>query len=295
MNDALSLLKTTLKEYQRHQSQWLAAAIAYFAVFAIAPLIIVVVEIGGFVLGHHRVLLDEIYGYLRSTAGPGAALAVQSIVRATFNQRHAGIIAQIIAWSIFVFAAIGLFASIQQALNTIWDIPPRKKTLGETIKGRAMSFGVIIIIAAILLASLGLNTVLTAAGSALASSFPALPTLMKVIDFVISFAVIAALLALLFEFLPECKIQWRDVWIGALVTAFLFVIGQFLLGWYLGRAAMGSTYGAFGSLIIFLLWTNYSAQIVLFGAEFTHVYAERFGSRRPLEVVSRHPRAQVSQ
>jgi membrane protein len=114
----------------------------------------------------------------------------------------------------------------------------------------------------------------------LANVSPFFPTLIKVLDFIISFGVITAVFALLFEYLPECHIEWYDVWPGALFTSFLFVIGQFLLGWYLGRAGISSTFGAFGGLVVFLVWVNYSAQIILLGAEFTHVYAQRFGSRR---------------
>jgi len=247
--------------------------------FAIAPLIIVIVEIVGLFLGHHRAALDSILGYMQGTAGKSAADGIRGIVAATFNQKHSGLIAQIISWNVFIVAAIGLFTSLQDALNTVWEVEPMKRGIKETVRDRAMSFGVVLVMAFVLLVSLGLNAVLTIAGNSLADVFPLFPTLIKVIDFVLSFVVIAALFALLFEFLPETRIEWRDVWPGAAVTALLFVIGQFLLGWYLGRAGISSTFGAFGSLVVFLVWVNYSAQIMLFGAEFTHVYAQRHGSR----------------
>jgi membrane protein len=274
------LAKATFADFQRHKSQWIAAAIAYFTIFAVAPLVIVIVEIAGLFLGYHRAVFDELYGYLSSTAGPSAADGIQSIVSATFSQRKAGTVAQIVGWIVFVLAAVGLFSSLQEALNTVWDVTPEKKSILETIKGRLLSFGMVLCVAFVLLVSLGLNSVITVAAAAMAHVFPAFPSILKIADFIVSFGLITAVFALLFEYLPECRIAWRDVWLGAAVSALLFVVGQFLLGWYLGRAGISSSYGAFGGIVVFLLWTFYSAQILLFGAEFTHVYAQRFGSLR---------------
>ncbi len=272
--------KETFADFQSHKGPWLAAAIAYFTMFAIAPLVIVIVEISGFVLGHHRAVLDELYGYLSSTAGPSAAHGIESIVSATFSQRKAGVIAQIVGWSVFVLAAIGLFSSLQEALNTVWGVEAEKRSLLETVKGRLLSFGMVLCIAFVLLVSLGLNAAMTVASAAMTHVLPLFPTLMKGADFLVSLVLITAVFALLFEYLPERRIAWRDVWLGAAVSALLFVVGQFLLGWYLGRAGITSSYGSFGGIIVFLLWTYYSAQILLLGAEFTHVYARRFGSLR---------------
>lgn len=276
--EAVPLGKETFAGFQRHKDQWLAAAIAYFTMFAVAPLIIVIVEIAGAILGQHHGVLDALYGYLSQTAGKSAAGGIRSIVTATFNQRRSGPLAQIVSWGLFAFAAIGLFASLQEALNTVWEVEPKKRGFVEMVRERALSFGGVIAIAFLLLVALGANTVLTIAGQALAHVFPFFPTLIKIADFVLSFAIITALFGLLFKFLPECDIAWDDVWLGGAATALLFVLGQFLLGWYLGRAGISSTYGAFGGLVVFLLWVNYSAQIMLLGAEFTCVYANHFGS-----------------
>jgi membrane protein len=273
------LAKETWSGFQRHKAQWLAAAIAYFTAFAIAPLIIVIVEIAGFVLGQHHGTLNTLHSYLQQSAGKSAADGIQSIVSATFNQRRSGALMQIVGWVVFVVAAIGLFASLQEALNTIWDVEPEKTGLLETVRKRASAFGIVLAVALLLLISLGVNSLLTVAAAAMQHVFPFFPTLMKIVDFVVSWAVITALFALLFEYLPECRIQWSDVWVGAGATSLLFVIGQFLLGWYLGRAGISSGYGAFGGLIVFLMWVNYSAQIMLFGAEFTRVYAQKHGSK----------------
>ena len=204
----------------------------------------------------------------------------QAIVTTTFSQRKAGIIAQIVGWIIFIIASVGLFASIQDALNTVWDVEPKKRTLLQTIKLRLVSFGTVLTIAFLLVVSLGLNAMLTLTSATLTHVFPAFPFLLKVLDFIVSFGLVTAVFALMYEFLPECRVAWRDVWIGAVVSALLFVVGQFLLGWYLGRAGVSAGYGSFGGIIVFLVWVNYSAQIMLLGAEFTHVYAGRFGSRR---------------
>ncbi len=273
-------MRETFGEFQRHKGQWLAAAIAYFTIFAIAPLVIIIAEIAGLVLGRHQAVLNELYGYLAGTAGPSAAQGIQSIVSATFAQRRPGLIAQIVGWSVFLFAAVGLFTSIQEALNAVWDVAAQKRGLLETAQDRLLSFGMVLCVAFVLLVSLGLNAILTAAGAALTHVAPAFPTVLKAADFVVSFGLITAVFGLLFQYLPECRIAWRDVWLGAAASALLFVVGQFLLGWYLGRAGISSSYGAFGGLIAFMLWTYYSAQILLFGAELTHVYARRFGSLR---------------
>ena len=275
----ISFLKEFWSDFQRHNDQWLAAAIAYFALFAIAPLMIVVVEIAGFFLGQHRAVLDDLYRYLAHSAGTSAASAVRSIVTSTFAERRSGTIAQAVGWGLFVFAVVGLFGALQQALNTVWDVTPSKQPLRALIRNRLVSFGVVLLIAVLLLLALGTNSALTVAGDALAHISPFFPALMKAADFVATFAVVTVLFALLFEYLPECQIRWRDVWIGAAVSSLLFDIGQFILGWYLGRSAISSGYGIFGGVVALLLWANYTALIVLAGAEFTHLYARRRASR----------------
>lgn len=275
-----SMLKHAFRHFQRHKAQWLAAAIAYYLTFAIAPLIIVVVAIAGLVLGQHRPVLEEIYAYIGEAAGPGAAAAVQSIVHATFTQMQSGALEKTIGWVIFLVATIGLFTVLQDALNIVWDVTPKKLNLPDFLRSRALAVAGVVTIALLLTISLAANSALTIAGNEMASISPSLPVMMKALDFLISFVVIAGLLSLIYKFLPACRVEWGDVWLGSILTSLLFVIGQFLLGWYLGRAAVSSTFGAFASLVVFLLWTNYSAQIMLFGAEFTQVFAQMHGSRK---------------
>ncbi len=278
--EIVPLVKQSWTDFQRHNAQWLAAALAYFAAFAIAPLIIALVEIAGLVIHDHQRVLNMVFGYLQRDAGPGAG-AVKQMVAATFNEPRKGILAEIIGWIVFILAAVGLFGAMQFALNTVWELIPEKTTFQQAIKQRASSFGVMLGVALLLLVSMGVNAVLTMMSAYLTHVFPGFATLMKIADFAVSFGVLWAAFAMLYEYLPECKIEWRDVWVGSAVTSFLFVVGQFLLGWYLGRAGVSSGYGAFGSLVVFLIWVNYSAQIVLFGAEVTQVYAQRYGSRVP--------------
>lgn len=276
--DAVPMLKATWVNFQRHNAQWLAAALAYFTAFAIAPIIIIIVSIASLAIGNHGEALSFTFGYLQRDAGPGAN-AVRQIVTATFNEAHKGVIAQIIGWVVLVVAAIGLFNAVQFALNAAWEVAPRDTGIWRAIKQRIAGFGVLILVALVFLLSIAMNTGLTLAGGYLTHIFPGFATLLKVVDFVASFGIIWLGFAVLFEYLPECRVEWRDVWAGSALTAFLFVIGQFLLGWYLGRAAVSSGFGAFGSLVVFLIWVNYSAQIMLLGAEFTHVFAQRHGSK----------------
>jgi membrane protein len=167
---------------------------------------------------------------------------------------------------------MGLFSPVQDALNTVWDVQPQKQTLLEIGKQRLLSFATVLSIAFLLLVSLGLNSLLTIASSSLSGISPDFPLALKGVDFLASLALVTALFSLMFKVLPRCRITWGDVWIGAAVSALLFVAGQFLLGWYLGRAGISSSYGAFGGVVVFLIWVNYSAQIMLLGAEFTHIY-----------------------
>jgi membrane protein len=263
----VSLLTEAFANFQRHKGPWLAAAIAYFAILSIAPLIIVVVEIAGAFLGQHQNVLDELYRYLARDAGQSAATGVRSIVTSTFDRHSAGVLPQMISWTIFALAAIGLFTALQGALNTVWDVEPAKQPLMQAIRSRLVAFAMVLGIAFMLMLLLGVDAVLSAPS--------VFPIVVRVANFVVSFLLMAAAFGLLFAFLPDCRIAWRSVWLGAVTTALLFAFGQLLLGWYLGSVALSSGYGAFGGLIAFLIWVNYSAQMFLFGAEITHVLAIR--------------------
>lgn len=261
ISQMIALLKATYAGFARHKSPWLAAAMAYFTIFAIAPLIIVLIAIAGIAIGDDASARSQVYAYIGQHSSGSAGTAIRGTVDATLSQRHAGIIAQIIGWAVFSFAAIGLFASLRDALNTIWGVESQRKGLWRVVCEQGMSFLVMLGVAVLLMVSVVLNTALT--GNAV----------LKIADFAASLGMLTAAFAMLFRFLPDAPVEWRDVWTGAALTSLLFTIGQFLLGWYLGRAGTASTFGAAGALVIFLIWVNYSTQIVLFGVEFTHEHA----------------------
>ncbi len=271
--------KETIAGFQRHKAQWLAAAIAYFTVFAIAPLIIVIVEIAGVILGQHRGVLDTPFTVICRRRRGNRLLtefARSSRPRSPKSAR--------VRWR---KSSVGL--SLAWRRSGFSDRCKKRSTpCGTSNQGSAASWTCC--------GSERCRSPVSSAsrfscswrsGPIPCSPLPATPSRTffrsfrrssKLADFVLSFALIMALFGLLFKFLPECEIAWADVWLGAAATALLFVVGQFLLGWYLGRTGISSTYGAFGALVVFLVWVNYSAQIMLLGAEFTHVYAKNFGS-----------------
>ncbi len=196
------------------------------------------------------------------------------------SQRRSGAIAQILGWIVFALGAVGLFGSLQEALNTIWDVTPAKQNLLQTLRTRLLSFGMVLAVAFLLLMSVAINSTLTVAAGALTQVFPANPLSVKILDFALSAVLVTLLFAAIYKTLPDRRIAWHEVWLGAAISAALFVFGQSLLGWYLGRAALSGGYGSFGGIVIFLIWANYSAQIVLLGAEFTHVYSQRLEGGR---------------
>ncbi|HEY6485993.1 MAG TPA: YihY/virulence factor BrkB family protein [Candidatus Cybelea sp.] len=261
----------TWTNYQRHNAQWLAAALAYFAAFAVAPLIIVVVAIAGLFIHNHQSALNAIYARI---PGPGA-LAVRQIVAATLDQQRHSVIAQIAGWALFLVAAIGLFNALQFALNSVWEVAPKRRGIWQTIEERALVFAMMLALALLLMLSILANAALAVASSHFGLSIVGPAALAKPADLVLSAALSWLFFALLFKYLPDARVAWRDVWMGAGLTALLFVAGQILLGWYLSGAGVSSAYGAFGSLVVFLLWANYSSQILLLGAEFTHAYSQR--------------------
>lgn len=268
------LLKTTFAEWQEDKASRLAAALAYYTIFSMAPLVIIVLGIIGFVFGQDlagNYLIEQV----QSLVGQHGAELVQSIIE-NASQPSTSIIATLIGLGTLLFGATGVFAQLQDALNTVWGVTPRPdKGIIKIIETRFTSLTIVLGIGFLLLVSLIISAVLSALNGLVFSGLP----LGQAINIVVSFGVITFLFAMIYKILPDVKIQWSDVWIGSAVTALLFVFGKFLLGFYLGNQSFGSTYGAAGSILILLLWVYYSAQIFLFGAEFTQVYAKRYGSR----------------
>jgi membrane protein len=221
----------------------------------------------------------QIFEQLRGLLGEASAKAMQDMVQNANSKPSTGIVATLIGVVTLLFGASGVFGQLQTSLNAIWDVEPKpgRGILG-LVRDRILSFGFILVVGFLLLVSLLLTAAVAVVAQWFGGMLPAMETLAQILNFVLSLAVITLLFGMIFKFLPDAKIAWHDVWIGAFITALLFTVGKFALGLYLAKSGVGSSYGAAGSLIVLLLWVYYSSQILFFGAEFTQVYANRFGS-----------------
>jgi membrane protein len=256
----------------------LGASLAYYTLFAIAPILLVATAVAGMVFGPEAVR-GEVVGQLDQLIGREGALAVQSLLEGA-SQRRTGMVATALGAIAFVVAATGAFLELQAALNTIWRVKPRPgSNLTGFLLDRVRSFGLVVAVGFLLMVSLAVTAALAALNGWLGSYVPDVPLLWRGVSTFVSLLVTTGLFALLFRFLPDVHIRWRDVMTGALATAVLFTIGQQLIGLYLGQSSMASSYGAAGSVMILLLWVYYSCQILLLGAEFTRVYAWRDGTK----------------
>ena len=277
MKTIWNLLKQTVTEWNEDQATVLAAALAYYTIFALAPTLIIVVAVAGLVFGQgtaQEALLEEV------TAAVGSDVAgVLRILLQNTAQSGSGVLATVIGVALLIFGATGLFAQLQNALNRVWGVKPNPSAgVMNLVRTRVLSLGMVLVIGFLLLVSLLLSAALSVVSGYFEGVLPGEETFWQVMNFALSTAVITLLFAMIFKYLPDVKVAWRDVWVGALVTSLLFSLGKFLISYYIGTSSAGSTYGAAGSLVVLLLWIYYSAQILLFGAEFTQVYGRRFGS-----------------
>jgi membrane protein len=274
------LLRETFSEWQSDDALGLGAALAYYTIFAMAPLLVLVIALAGLVLGRSAAE-GELVGQLESLIGATGAQAIQGMI-AQASGPKTGIVASLASIVTMALGATGVFGQLQHALNKMWHAPPpARQGLRAQVRKRAVAFGMILGIGFLLLVSLALSAALAAVHDLLARHAPILSRLLPLLNFMLSFGVITALFALIFKVLPDVEMAWRDVLPGGAVTALLFTVGKSLIGIYLGRAGVTSVYGAAGSFVLVLLWVYYSAQILLLGAEFTEVYSRRYGSRRP--------------
>ena len=275
----LSLFKQTASEWMEDDAPSLGAALAYYTVFSLAPLMTIAIAIAGFFLGKEAAQ-GQIFDELRGLLGADGGKAVEEMVQSANAQPTAGVVATIISVIMLLFGASGVFGQLQASLNAIWGVKakPGRGVLG-IIKDRLLSFGFTLVVGFLLLVSLLLTAGMALMADWIGGLMPGSEALAYILNIVLSLSMITLLFATIFKFLPDAKIAWHDVWIGAFLTALLFTIGKFALGIYLGKSGVASSYGAAGSLIVLLLWVYYSSQILFFGAEFTQVYANRFGSR----------------
>ena len=276
--NAFSLLKQTFNEWLQDKAPQLGAALAYYTVFSLAPLILVLLAIVGVIFRDDPAgAWDKITQQMSYFLDPSALQIVQNIAQKA-SQPGKSTIATIIGIALAIFGASGVFGQLQDALNTIWGVKAKpSQGIWGFLRSRFLSFAMVAGICFLLLVSLAVEALLKGFSHYVQSVLAGGIMIALVVYVVFDFAVVVLLFAMIFKFLPDVEIQWRDVWIGAVITAILFGIGKWLLGFYLGSGAAGSAYGAASSLITLLLWVYYSSQILLFGAEFTQVYAARAG------------------
>ncbi|HET7543150.1 MAG TPA: YihY/virulence factor BrkB family protein [Polyangiaceae bacterium] len=277
-NALWQVVKETGTAWDEDNVTRLAASLAYYTLLSIAPLIVLAVAVVGLAFGEEAAR-QHIAGELSGVVGAGAASAIESIVKNAHTPGR-GVFSVVVGIVVLLFGASGVFGELQSALNTVWDVAPKPgRGIWGVVKDRFFSFTLVVGVAFLLLVSLIVSAALTWVGQVFEHSLPGGAVVWQALNFCISMAVVTALFALMFKTLPDVKIQWKDVWIGAAVTAGLFTLGKFLLGIYLGSAGVASAYGAAGSIVALVIWVYYSAQVLLVGAEFTEAYARHFGSR----------------
>jgi membrane protein len=257
----------------------MGAALAFYTLFSIAPILIIALAIAGWVFGPHTAE-RELLAQLQALTGNAGAEVLRNLLSSAHHSEKRGL-AAVAGIVTLMIGATSVFGELQHALDRIWNTPEQARGSGwwKVARGRLLSFGMVLGVGFLLLVSLIASAVLAAFGHWLESRFEGLTIILPALDVLVSFAMTVLLFAMIYKYIPRENITWRDVWTGAAVTAFLFAIGKSLIGLYLGRSSFSSAYGAFGSLIVLLLWIYYSAQIFLFGAEFTRAFTYAQGSR----------------
>jgi membrane protein len=272
------LLRKTLTEWQEDKAPRLAAALAYYTAFSLAPILVIAIAVVGLVFDR-QAAREQVVRQINSLAGPQGAELIDTMLNAAQDMGE-NMLATVFGVLALIFGASGVFGQLQDALNTMWEVAPKpQKGILGFIKKRFFSFTMVVGVGFLLLVSLAISAALSALSEWSVGLVPELEVVMQVINFVVSFLVITLLFALVFKYVPDAEIAWRDVWLGAGVTALLFTIGKLLIGLYLGNTDVTEGFGAAGALVVILLWVYYSAQISFFGAEFTQVYANAYGSR----------------
>ncbi len=271
------LLQQTFKEWNEDKASRLAAALAYYTVFSLTPLITITLAIVGIFFGKDAAR-GELVAQIQGLVGRQSAQVIETAIANISQNAHPGVIS-VINIGILLFAASGVFTELQDALNTIWEVAPKPgKAVRIFIRQRLLAFLMVLCIGFLLLASLMANTLLVAISHLFVNVLPGGNVSWQFFNTVGSFVLTTLLFSLIYKYVPQVKIAWSDVWIGALMTAALFSIGKYALGLYLAKNTFSSAFGAAGSLVFVVAWVFYSAQILFFGAEFTHVYARQYGS-----------------
>jgi membrane protein len=274
----VSLVRETGEEFVEDNVTRLAGAIAYFTLLSLAPLVVLALAMAGLAFDEDSTR-SRLATELGAVVGPSGAAAVRAIVESA-ETPGAGVVSTVLGLVVLLFGASGVFSELQGSLDTIWEVQPKPgRGFWGIVRDRLFSFAMVMGVAFLLLVSLLLSAALSAAGAFFERSLPGGEAVWQVLNFVFSFVVVSALFAVTFKVVPDAEIRWQDVWIGAVATALLFNVGKLLIGIYLGKSTVASSYGAAGSLVVLVIWVYFSALVLLLGAEFTQVYAKHFGSR----------------
>lgn len=289
------LLKDAFAQWWEDNPFQLSAALAYYTIFSLAPLLIIVIAIAGFIFGHEATE-NQIVGALQGVIGQESAQAIQAMLHSA-DKRGSGLMATIIGLVTLLIGATGVFGQLQYSLDTIWGVSPKpERGVIGLLRDRLATFLMVLGIGLLLLIALVASTIVAAANAFFGPTLPGGPLLWQSVDFLISLGLTMLLFAMIYKILPDVSIAWKDVWVGAAITALLFTLGKILIGLYLGYSSIASAYGAAGSLVVILLWVYYSALIFFFGAEVTQVYANRYGSGvKPAKNAVRIPKATACQ
>jgi membrane protein len=271
-------LKTTINEWIEAEPFQLAAALSYYTLFSLAPLLLIAIGVAGFVFGREAAQ-NQIVETLQGMIGRESAQTVQEMIQASNEKPKTGMFSTVIGFVALLFGAGGVVGQLQTSLNRIWEVTPKPgQGIWGFIRQRFFSFAMVLGIGFLLLVSLVVTAVLSSFTGMLSSWLGDATFIAHAVDLLVSFGFVTLLFALIYKYVPDVEIQWRDVWVGAALTAILFTIGKYLIGLYIGTSGVTSTFGAAGSLITILIWVYYSSLIFFLGAEFTRVYATEYGS-----------------
>ena len=274
----LPLLKEAASNWVDDGAMRLSSSLAYYAIFSLAPLLVILISMAGLIFGEEAAR-GELSHQIAVIAGAGAGEAIQAAVQSSATQKSAGVMATVISTALLLFGASTVFAELKDALNSIWGVVVKPgRPFFTLVHDRFFSFSIVLAIGFLLLVSLVISILLAALGNYMSGRFELPSAVWQIWDFAISLVVVSGLFAMIFKLLPNVRLRWRDVWLGAAATSLLFTIGKLVIGYYLATSTIASSFGAAGSVVIVLAWIYYSACILFFGAEITKIYARRFGS-----------------
>jgi membrane protein len=280
------LVKDSMVAWTEDYAPSMGAALSYYSVFSLAPLLLIVISIAGLVFGEEAAT-GEVFQQLRGLMGDDAAGTVEGVLTNLSKPAH-GLTTTVVSGVALLIGATSVFGELQDALDRIWRAPDRDRTGGlwGLVRSRLLSFGMVLGIAFLLMVSLVVSAVISALGKWWGGTFENWEVPLQSVNALVGFITTTAVFAMIYKVIPRVVVRWHDVWLGAVATSLLFNLGQFLIGLYIGKTGVASGFGAAGSLAIIFIWVYYSAQIFLLGAEFTWLYANRFGSRRPPATVT---------